>query len=290
MSIKESVMNLDIVIITLSTIWLLFLLKSILLKKKRSSMLTRNIAESYTISKAIQGILSQLSFSGKDNAAQLFLSAGFYNFKYANLFQPTKYAMLLAGGLAIWSYLSESKELMTQVACLSLWVISILLLPDLYLKRQKDKLQASLSSQLPYLLDLMGVCVQTGMTIEASLSYLSEELEGFDKDLAHIVSQTNHRAKIVGLDIALDELQLKVPTTEMRSFCVTLKQSIQYGTSIYSVLTTLASDIREVNMLSLEEKIGKLAAKMSIPLITFIMIPIVILIAAPGVMRMMGNV
>jgi len=227
MSIKESVISLDIAIITLSTIWLLFLLKSILLKKKRSSMLTRDTAGSQTFSKTIQGILSQLSFSGKDNASQLFLSAGFYNFKYANLFQPTKYVMLLAGGLAIWSYLSESKELMTQVACLSLWVISILLLPDLYLKREKDKLQASLSSQLPYLLDLMGVCVQTGMTIEASLSYLSEELEGFDKDLAHIVSQTNHRAKIVGLDIALDELQLKVPTTEMRSFCVTLKQTIR---------------------------------------------------------------
>jgi tight adherence protein C len=42
-------------------------------------------------------------------------------------------------------------------------------------------------------------------------------------------------------------------------------------------------------MLGLEERIGKLAAKMSVPLIVFIMIPIVILIAAPGVMRLMLN-
>jgi tight adherence protein C len=71
---------------------------------------------------------------------------------------------------------------------------------------------------------------------------------------------------------------------------MTLKQSLQYGSSIYGVLTTLAGDIRDVQMLTLEEKIGKLAAKMSVPLILFIMIPIVILIAAPGILRMMSNV
>jgi tight adherence protein C len=43
-------------------------------------------------------------------------------------------------------------------------------------------------------------------------------------------------------------------------------------------------------MLGVEEKIGKLAAKMSIPLILFIMMPIVILITAPGIMRVMANV
>ncbi|MEC8483612.1 MAG: type II secretion system F family protein, partial [Pseudomonadota bacterium] len=50
----------------------------------------------------------------------------------------------------------------------------------------------------------------------------------------------------------------------------------------------LSSEIRAVQMLSIEEKIGKLAAKMSVPLILFIMFPIVILIAAPGVMRMIN--
>lgn len=56
-----------------------------------------------------------------------------------------------------------------------------------------------------------------------------------------------------------------------------------------SVLATLATDIREINMMDLEEKIGKMGAKMSIPLITFIMVPIVVLIAAPGILRMFSN-
>lgn len=76
----------------------------------------------------------------------------------------------------------------------------------------------------------------------------------------------------------------------MRSFVMTLTQSMQHGSSIYRMLTVLASDVREVQMLELEEKIGKLAAKMSIPLIVFILIPIVFVIAAPGVMRLMQSV
>ena len=92
----------------------------------------------------------------------------------------------------------------------------------------------------------------------------------------------------MGLEQALDEMFDRVPSNEMRSFVMTLKQSIQYGSSIYEVLTNLSSEIRAVQMLSIEEKIGKLAAKMSVPLILFIMFPIVILIAAPGVMRMIN--
>ena len=51
---------------------------------------------------------------------------------------------------------------------------------------------------------------------------------------------------------------------------------------------TLASDIRELKILTIEEKVGALSAKMSVPLIIFILMPIVILITAPGIFRLMG--
>ncbi|NOI26317.1 hypothetical protein F0243_24565 [Vibrio mediterranei] len=62
------------------------------------------------------------------------------------------------------------------------------------------------------------------------------------------------------------------------------------GSSIYDILIDLAEDIRATSNLELEEKIGKLSAKMSIPLILLIMMPIVILIIAPGLMRLMYGV
>ena len=226
---------------------------------------------------------SELDISDK------FIAAGFYNTRFAHLLMPAKYLLLFIGlGLiGLWG-LQTAVPVSTLLIYGVVWLIVAIILPDAYLASRTRTVQKKISNQLPYMLDLMGVCVQTGMTIEAAMSYLSQEMAGFDRDLAYILKRTNDRAQIVGLENALEELYLKIPTTEIRSFVMTLNQSLQYGSSIYTVLTTLAVDIREVQMLGLEEKIGKLSAKMSVPLILFIMFPIVILIAAPGVMRMMG--
>lgn len=234
---------------------------------------------------------SKVFISNNEEIKNKFISAGFYDFKYASLYMPIKYMVLLIGSaLIIWFTKQQEMKTTMIIALSSGWLVIIIILPDALLDRKSKKLTHKVSTQLPYLLDLMAVCVQTGMTIEAAMSYLSKEMAGFDKDLTQVLVKTNDRARIVGLAKALDELYIRVPSNEMRSFVMTLKQSLQYGTSIYTVLTTLAADIRDVQMLELEEKIGKLAAKMSIPLIVFIMVPIVILIAAPGIMRMMVNV
>ncbi|WP_417542970.1 type II secretion system F family protein [Methylophaga thalassica] len=218
-----------------------------------------------------------------------FLAAGIYDSKWSRYYMPLKYSVLVVGEAIISAlsyYLAWSQTLL--IVLVSVWLVLILIGPDSYLALRAKQLTKSVASKLPYMIDLMAVCVQTGMTIEAAISYLSKEMVAFDKDLSYLLNKVNDRARIVGLDPALQEMYQRAPSNEMRSFVMTLKQSLQYGTSIYGVLTTLSSDIREVQLLHVEEKIGQLAAKMSIPLILFIMIPIVILIAAPGVMRMMN--
>ncbi|MGR6833241.1 type II secretion system F family protein [Aliivibrio wodanis] len=216
--------------------------------------------------------------------------AGFLNTQYSHLIMPMKYAVVVLGELMVAGlYFHSYINLTYWVIISALWGMVIIVFPDVYLQSKiKSRIQR-VSNQMPYLIDLMAVCVQTGMTIEASLTYLAKEMEGFDKDLMLVLNKMNERSRVVGLEAGLEEMYQQVPSNEMRSFVMTLTQSMHHGSSIYSVLTTLASDIREVQMLELEERIGKLAAKMSVPLIVFIMIPIVILIAAPGVMRLMLN-
>ncbi len=219
-----------------------------------------------------------------------FLAAGFYDSKLSRYFVVAKYGLLCCGAVGIVVFdmllgLSGRHFIMAE----GVWVIAVLIGPDTYLAMRAKSLQRTISSKLPYMLDLMAVCVQTGMTIEASISYLAQEFGAFDKDLSHLLKKVDERARVVGLDQALQELYIQFPTNEIRSFVMTLNQSLQYGSSIYSVLTTLSADIREVQLLHIEEKIGQLSAKMSIPLIVFIMVPIVILIAAPGVMRLLEH-
>ncbi|WP_102505001.1 type II secretion system F family protein [Salinivibrio kushneri] len=235
-------------------------------------------------------ILSQLVSSDKQDMEQKFLAAGIYDTRLSKFFMPAKYMLLIAGASAIyligqWQQWSSKWLLVAEI----LWLVVTIIGPDAYLNIRKKALVKAISNKLPYMLDLMAVCVQTGMTIEASITYLSREMAAFDRDLSFLLTRVNERSRIVGLEQALEELYMRVPSNEMRSFVMTLNQSLQYGTSIYGVLTTLSSDIREVQLLRIEEKIGQLAAKMSIPLIVFIMVPIVILIAAPGIMRMLAN-
>lgn len=233
---------------------------------------------------------SQYIRSDSNEIKKKFVSAGFYHTQLAMFYMPAKYALFLLGAIGLYFYapLLGLDEQITIVLGL-VWLVVVLIFPDGFLALRSKALRASLSNKLPYLIDLMAVCVQTGMTIESAFDYLAKEMKSFDKDLSYMLTKTNERSRVVGLEVALEELYQRVPTPEIRSFVMTLNQSLQYGTSIYQVLGTLSSDIREVQMLGIEEKIGKLAAKMSAPLILFIMLPIVILIAAPGVMRMMSN-
>nr|WP_167494613.1 MULTISPECIES: type II secretion system F family protein [Vibrio] len=246
--------------------------------------------ETDNLDSLIDGLSGSLA-SSKDEIDKKLDDAGIYNSNISQYYMYVKYGLFIVGAVVFYIVLSNFEVVINQIiAVLAIWFVLCITAPDSYLSMKQKALRRKISNQLPYLLDLMAICIQTGMTMEAAMSYLAQEMEGFDKDLSYQLNKINERNKIVGLDVALDEFYGRIPTPEVRSFIMTLKQSLKYGSSIYDALTTLAADIREVNMLNVEEKIGKLAAKMSIPLILFIMMPIVILITAPGIMRVMANV
>nr|WP_231892612.1 type II secretion system F family protein [Vibrio sp. UCD-FRSSP16_10] len=159
----------------------------------------------------------------------------------------------------------------------------------MYLAWRKKRLIEKNSRQLPYMIDMMAVCIQTGMTLEGAFRYLGDELKGFDKDLCYQIRKTSDAAEVKGMEVALKDLSKRIPTPQVRSFALTLTQNIQYGTSIAPVLSDLAEDFRNEQILLMEEKVGKLSAQMSGPLILFIMFPILVLILAPGITRMMSG-
>ncbi|EHV9834706.1 type II secretion system F family protein [Vibrio vulnificus] len=207
-----------------------------------------------------------------------FIAQTYYLFKIVPLF------LTIGGGLLAVS--QEVIDLNEMILIGAFALIVFVAGPDMYISSRANRITQHISSRLPFLLDLMNVCVHTGMTIEATLEYLAKELQTVDKYLAFTVNVTVQRSKVIGIEKALEEFYEMVPSSEAQSFVMTLVQSLQFGSSVGQVLGTLATDIRQINMMDLEEKIGKLGAKMSIPMIVFIMLPIIILIIAPGIMRM----
>ncbi|MDN6633850.1 MAG: type II secretion system F family protein, partial [Enterobacterales bacterium] len=176
------------------------------------------------------------------------------------------------------------------LAMIMLFVFMIVLvLPAMMLKPAINTRIKLMMDALPYFVDLIAVCVQAGMTVESSVKFIAERSDDLDKNLADLMSHLVRRAEVSGLEEGLMDLYRSMDMTEMRMFCATLQQSVHYGTSLYENLMELSKDIRDMQLLSSEEKIGKLSAKMSVPLILFIMFPITILIAAPGILRIMQN-
>ena len=227
---------------------------------------------------------------GKEHRHELeqkLIEAGYYNTEWAKFYFPAK--LLVLGGVSSLALLSDM-TVNNQLIIIVLTLIGVIVVPDTLLQMRRKMLIFKTSSQLPYLLDMMSVCVQTGMTIEAALVYLGKELAEFDSDLCYQIKRTSDSAKIHGLEKALNDLSDRIPTPPIRSFVLTIIQNLQYGTSVAQVLSDLAEDMRKVQILTVEEKVGKLSAKMSVPLILFIMFPIVILILAPGIMQMTLNI
>lgn len=223
---------------------------------------------------------------GKEHRHELeqkFIEAGYYNTEWAKFYLPAKVLVLaLISGLVLLGDMTSTNKLLVVIVSL----IVVIVVPDTLLQMRRKILISKTSAQLPYLLDMMSVCVQTGMTIEAALAYLGKELAEFDSDLCYQIKRTSDSAKIHGVEKALNDLTERIPTPAIRSFVLTIIQNLQYGTSVAQTLSDLAEDMRKVQILTVEEKVGKLSAKMSVPLILFIMFPIVILILAPSIMQM----
>ena len=126
-----------------------------------------------------------------------------------------------------------------------------------------------ISNDIPYCIDLLAVCIQSGMTVEASL-----------------LIRTVLRADVSGINAALEQLSGEVVNEEVRMMCSALLQSTKFGSSIYAVLIDLSKEIRQMQLLAMEEKVAALSAKMTFPMIAFILFPLIAIVAGPGLIKM----
>lgn len=164
-------------------------------------------------------------------------------------------------------------------------LIGFFLIPGFLQKMVLGSRIAKISKDIPMFVDLLAICVQSGMNIEMAIRFLESNISQINKQFAPFLKRIILKSEISGLEVAIEDLQKELPSTEISMMCTTLKQSLKYGSTIYETLMNLSMEIREMKLLETEEAIGKLSAKLSVPLILFFMFPIIIIIAAPGIMK-----
>lgn len=185
----------------------------------------------------------------------------------------------------LFDFFEVSQKMLMLIIVIS--TILIIIVPEKLVKMQAAKRIRIISRDLPIIIDMMAIMVKSGMTVENGFSYLSKRVDNINKDISSILERACLMMEVNGIELAIDLIYREIPSREMRMFCTTLRRNINYGNSIYDALLDLSAEIREVQRLTIEERIAALSAKMTVPLMFFIMLPVLVVIIGPIVLRIM---
>ena len=173
---------------------------------------------------------------------------------------------------------------------LSLGGIAGYLVPALWLRLTIQKNQKELNYSLPDALDLMVVCVEAGLTIDAAMQRVGQELALAHPRLSRELGIT-HMETRVGLSRseALRNLGQRTGAAAVQSLVAMLIQADRFGTSIGSALRVHADAMRAKRQNEAEEMAGKASVKMTFPLVLFIFPATFIVLAGPTILGLMRS-
>lgn len=161
------------------------------------------------------------------------------------------------------------------------------LLPRLVLDRLVLRRQAALRASLPDALDLLVICTNAGLALNAALERVANELESVAPELADELKLTAIEMKLSSdLEVVLSGLAQRTGIDGMRTLVSTFLQARQYGTSITQALRVLARSERTARMMRLEEKAAKLSVKITIPMMLFILPTVVMVAVGPAILNL----
>ena len=155
--------------------------------------------------------------------------------------------------------------------------------PDLWLKNKVNKRSHAIRKGLPDALDLLVICAEAGLTVDAAFSRVAKELGKAYPELGDEFGLTaielgflNERRQ------AFENLANRVDLEAVRGVVTTMIQTEKYGTPLASALRVLSAEFRHARMMRAEEKAARLPAIMTVPLILFILPTLFIVILGPA--------
>jgi tight adherence protein C len=166
------------------------------------------------------------------------------------------------------------------------------LLPALYVGKRKQARQNRLRAAFPDALDLMVVCVESGLALPTTIERVAEEMSVSQVELAEELALVNAQIRAgISSTEALKQLAVRTGLDDVQGLVSLLAQSIRFGTSVADTLRIYADEFRDRRMQAAEEAGAKIGTKLIFPLI-FCLWPSFFLVAIGpaliGVMKAFG--
>jgi tight adherence protein C len=155
--------------------------------------------------------------------------------------------------------------------------------PETYLKNKSNKRTAEIRKGLPDALDLLVICAEAGLTVDAAFNRVAKELGRAYAELGEEFALTAIELSfLTERRQAFENLAYRVNLDAVRGVVTTMIQTERYGTPLASALRVLSAEFRNERMMRAEEKAARLPAIMTVPLILFILPVLFIVILGPA--------
>ncbi len=188
-------------------------------------------------------------------------------------------AALLIYGFDLWPTLTPIKRAGITMGMLLLGYKA----PDLFVENKRTKRTDAIRKGLPDALDLLVICAEAGLTVDAGFSRVAKELGRAYPELGEEFALTSiELGFLTERRQAFENLAYRVNLESVKGVVTTMIQTEKYGTPLASALRVLSAEFRNERMMRAEEKAARLPAIMTVPLILFILPTLFIVILGPA--------
>src|SRR5262249_9236752 len=161
-------------------------------------------------------------------------------------------------------------------------------MPFLFLKNKIQHRKLSIMRAFPDALDLLLICVESGMSIEAAFRRVSEEIGIQSVALAEELTLTTAELSYLpDRRQAYENLSKRTDLDGVKSVCLALQQAERYGTPMAQTLRVLAQENRDMRMAEAEKKAAALPPKLTVPMIVFFLPVLFVVILGPAAIKAM---
>ena len=220
------------------------------------------------------------------------IRAGFFRVDAINYYILARLGVVVVLPLisyAVTEIVMIGESWLLKSAIVGIALVIAILGPDAYMARRQRLLTGTYRIVFPDMLDLMVVCVDAGLSLDATFDRLSQEVMKRSRELGMnmLILGAEMRAGKTMAD-ALESFAERLGLDEARSFVAMLRQSIELGTDVGTALRVYSDEMRDRRLMRAEERANQLPVKMVLPLGLFIFPTILMVIMIPVVLRLMS--
>jgi tight adherence protein C len=246
-------------------------------------------ATSIGLMRTLANRLNLLRGAAADQTTRKLRLAGYMSRDAAVVYVFIKLALPLSLGFvmifatSVTNLLVVSEDLVLPI-CIGA-VLAGFVMPELYIKNAAAKRREVLNYVLPEGLDLLTICVEAGLSIDAAFRRVSREMQSSMPELAAEFEVTAiELTYLPDRQQALENLSERTGSPAVSALVNALRQTEKYGTPLAGSLRILSQEFRQTRASKAEEKGARMPALMTVPLMVFILPTLITVLLAPAIM------